>query len=292
MKKHAIIIAVFFVIIALLLTGCVAKNEPIESKETKIVTSFYPIYIMALNITQNAQDVRLENMTDNQVGCLHNYTLQTTDLKNIEKANIFIRNGLGIENFMDKITGNYPDLKIIDTSNADLELIEDSEEQNGHVWNSIENYKKQVNYITEQLIALDEANKSIYEANAKEYLEKIDKLEIYRANSQEYVISCNEALEYLLTDANFNIIRVYTDHDEASLSSGNLAEVIETAKDKNVKAILVDKNDNLKNAQLIANETGAKVVELDAGLTGGQDKNSYIEAMTYNFAKIKEIFEN
>ena len=77
------------------------KEENTDSKYT-IVTSFYPIYIMALNVTDGANNVEVLNMADTNVGCLHDYTLTTTDMRKIENADIFIQNGLGLENFIDK----------------------------------------------------------------------------------------------------------------------------------------------------------------------------------------------
>ena len=79
------------------------KHEEVKNDNFKIVTSFYPIYVMTANITQNVPDVELVNMTEANVGCLHDYTISTTDMKKIEKADIYIQNGLGLESFMDKI---------------------------------------------------------------------------------------------------------------------------------------------------------------------------------------------
>ena len=196
-----------------------------------------------------------------------------------------------MENFTDKITGNYPNIKILDTSKADLKIITDEEGENGHVWTNIENYKKQVTYIAEKLMEEYPENKELYENNLKIYLNKLEELKPYKADTDEYVISCNEALAYMLDEANLNVISVYTDHDESSLSSGDLANVIEEVKEKNIKAIFIEKNDDLKNAQLISNETGAKIVTLDAGLTGKESKDSYINAMKENLNKIKDVFE-
>ena len=41
---------------------------------------------MLLNITEGAQNVSVENMTSNNVGCLHDYTLTTNDLIKLEKV--------------------------------------------------------------------------------------------------------------------------------------------------------------------------------------------------------------
>ena len=53
------------------------------------------------------------------------------------------------------------------------------------------------------------------------------------------------------------------------------------------KAFVIDKNDNKSNAETIAKETGAKIYELDSGLTGNLDKNAYLNAMEQNFIRFK-----
>ena len=104
MKKIIFItILIIVLILALFLFANNGKKEEnIDSKYT-IVTSFYPIYIMALNVTDGANNVEVLNMADTNVGCLHDYTLTTTDMRKIENADIFIQNGLGLENFIDKL---------------------------------------------------------------------------------------------------------------------------------------------------------------------------------------------
>lgn len=292
MKKSYIIIVIIIICIIIAALGIKRNTNTIkeENSNLKIVTSFYPLYVITLNITDGVEEISVQNMTDNTIGCLHNYTLQTADLRKVENADIFIKNGFGVETFMNKITKAYPNLRIVDTQEAGLETIQDEEGENGHVWNSIENYKKQVQYISNKLAENNPENSAKFEENTKKYIEKIDSINTFRISSEESVISCNETLAYLLNDVGFTVIPVYTDHDESSLSSGKVAEVIKLANEKNVRAIFVDKDDDLKNAELIANETNAKIIKLDSGLRGSLGKDAYINAMQENYDKIREIF--
>lgn len=288
--KKVIYVSIFLIILLFVLTGCNKKNE-VEDRD-KIVTSFYPLYIMTLNITDGIDEITVKNMTSQTVGCLHNYTLQMTDLKNVDNAKVFIKNGFGLENFMDKIMSMYPNLKIIDTSNSNVETIMDEEEENGHVWTNIENYKKQVRYITESLCEIYPEYKEKMKSNMQEYLNKINKISKYELRNETYVISCSESLSYILNDAKLKYLEIETDHDENGLSSNKLAEAISYAREHNVKVIFIDKNDDKRNADLIAKETGAKVVSLDSALSGEMNKDEYIKIMNENFEKLKEYLEN
>ena len=111
------------------------------------------------------------------------------------------------------------------------------------------------------------------------------------AKEKKTVISCNEALAYILNDVNVQTLEVYTDHEESALSSEKLKEVIEEAKQSNVKAIFIEKNDDRKVAELLEKETGAEIYELDASLTGNMDKDAYINAMTNNYKILRECLE-
>ena len=59
-------------------------------------------------------------------------------------------------------------------------------------------------------------------------------------------------------------------------------------KNENIQMILVDKNDNKTMAETIANETGAKIYELDSGLKGSIERDAYINMVKYNM----EILQN
>lgn len=294
MKK--IYLCVFVIVLIILIILAVVycnKNELSENDKFEIVTSFYPLYIMTLNITDGIDNVSVSNMTNNNVGCLHNYTLQTSDLKTLSKADLFIMNGLGIEMFTDKISEEYPDLEIIDTSTIELDLIRDSEGLNGHVWNDIDNYIEQVEVILNSLCAEDPENTEKYTANAEAYMQKLNLLKqnSYIAKEGTTVVSCNEALAYLLNDVGLDFIEVYTDHEQSALSSENLSKVIDEVKEKNVKAIFIEKNDDRKTAEIIANETGAKIYELDANLSGEMNKDAFINSMTNNYNILKDCLE-
>ena len=96
-------------------------------------------------------------------------------------------------------------------------------------------------------------------------------------------ICLNEAFEYLGQELGMELITVQTDHEESTMSAEMLRSIIDEVKQQNIEIILIDKNDNKANAETIANETGAKILELNSGLTGSMEKNAYIEAMRENF---------
>ena len=114
-----------------------------------------------MNVTDSCESVTLENLSEPQTGCLHDYQLTPEDMVLLSKADVFIINGGGIENFLSEVASRYPNLTIIEAG----EGIEMSGE-NAHLWMDTEKYQKQVQNIAKGLSEVDETNKKIYQKNA------------------------------------------------------------------------------------------------------------------------------
>ena len=297
MKKRniIIIITVILVIISLIVIGNLNRNETEKDDKVRIVTSFYPMYIMALNVTEGIENVEVENMAYNQVGCIHDYTLTTSDLKKFENADIFIENGYGIENFSEKIINSYPNVKIIEASNSIEDIItEESGEINAHFWTSIDNYILQVRKIADRLKELDNANEAKYEENVSEYIKKLENLKTKYKNQLQNingkkVVSLNEAFSYLFKFVGIEEELISTDHEQSALSAEQVKNVIDMMNNENIKTIIIAENDDEQNATAIANETGAKIYRLKDGMSGDGLTDSYIDIMEDNLETLTSV---
>ena len=279
--KYGIISAVIILIIVVLVILNINKNNNDQKDDgvTKIVTSFYPMYIIAENITDGAQNIELVNMADVNVGCLHDYTITTEDMKKIENADIFIANGLGMENFLEKAIESNMDMKVIDSSANITDVIQDEAETNAHIWTSIDNYILQVKNISNELINLDPQNSDIYQNNTDTYVNKLEELKELNGIK---AISLNEAFEYMGKELGIEMTTIETDHEESTMSAEMLKNIIDKVKQENIEMIIIDKDDNESNARAIADETGAKIYKLNSGLRGNLDTNAYIEQIEEN----------
>ena len=168
MKKwFAAAMAVFFLLTA---SGCAVRDS--NPPRFRIVTSFYPMYIMVLNIADGIDGVQIDNMAGQQAGCLHDYQLQSKDMKNLESADVFVINGAGMESFLEEVAAQLPDLEVLDSSEG-IELISEGGDENPHVWVSITDCIQQVENIAEGLAAADPGYRELYEENAAAYDEKL-----------------------------------------------------------------------------------------------------------------------
>ena len=287
MKKIFSLITVLAVI--LFFTGCGDNTK--DPNKLKIVTSFYPIYIETINIAGNVDGVEVVNLTKPQTGCLHDYQLTTEDMKTLETADIFIVNGLGMENFLDKVISAQKDLKIIDASNSDeIYLLKDGDEFNPHVWMSVTYSMQQVKAITQQLCEVDSAHADAYKKNALEYLNKLSALrdEMHLALDNlpnKDIVTFHEAFPYFAAEFKLNIVSVIEREPGTEPTPQELKETIEKVNSLPVKILFIEPQYSPKAADTIARETGAEISVLDPIVTGEaklESADDYILKMRIN----------
>lgn len=295
MKKKLMFLLLIIVMISILGVLCTRLfSEKVSEPKEKIniVTSFYPIYIVAKNITEGVEGVGLTNMAENHTGCLHDYQLSTNDMRELEKADIFLINGVGMEPFVDDIIQAYPDLLVIDTSTGTTFI--DEGEPNGHIWLNLENYKIQVENIKKALVEFDAPDARAYEANARKYEEQIEKLadeeqEVEQLIGNKNIIIFHEGLEYLAQDLGLNVVHSLDLDEEISLSAKEIAEIIEKINTHGVKSVFVQEEQKHLIQSSIESETNAVVYTLDPLVSGEDVSNSYIEGMEKNLELIRMI---
>mgnify|MGYP001091858553 CR=1 FL=1 len=109
------------------LTGLAACKAPeaADSGRLEIVASFAPVYALTLTIAEGADNLSVSCMAANSTGCLHDYQITADDMKRVEKADLYIIGGAGMEgSFLDKITAQYKALTVADSSEGALLLKE------------------------------------------------------------------------------------------------------------------------------------------------------------------------
>ena len=88
-------------IVLLLLAAFLAPAGITEAAPPlRVLTSFLPIYLFTKNVAGNAPGVQVDMMLPPSLGCPHDYSLTPADMKKIAAADLFVVNGLGMEEFI------------------------------------------------------------------------------------------------------------------------------------------------------------------------------------------------
>lgn len=306
MQRLKILLSVLAIIF--IFTGCTGSSgtqtssqKPVKTKENTseltVITSFYPIYLHTINICKDISGVKVINMTTPQTGCLHDYTLTTENMLTLETAQIFVVNGLGMEQFMDKVIKQQPKLKLIDASQG-IKVIEDEQKINPHVWVSITNAIAQVNNIGKQLAQLDPEHAALYEKNTQDYVKRLEaekeKMNLsLKELKNRNIVTFHEAFPYFAKEFNLNIVAVVEREPGTEPSAKELEDTIEIVKASKVNALFAEPQYSAKSARAIAKETGARLYTLDPIVTGeaNGDYDAYIKTMENNIKVIIEALK-
>ena len=296
MKRTLSIIAILLAL-CMMLAGCGGSADKKADKDGFfIVTSFYPMYIDAINITKGVEGVTVANMTKPQTGCLHDYQLTTEDMKTLEKADAFIVNGGGMEAFLDKVIQSRKNLKIIDASNKNIDFIKEGDEINPHVWLSVTANIQQIKNITAQLKAVDPKHADAYQKNADEYIQKLEalKTEMHAALNtvpNKDIVTFHEAFPYFAKEFDLRIIAVVEREPGTEPTPAELKKTIGEVKDLPAKVLFTEPQYSPSAAKTIAREAGAEIFTLDPVVTGESNEkamDAYITTMKANMETLKK----
>lgn len=261
-----------------------------EENEILVVTSFYPMYIATENIVGDRENVTLKNLSEPQTGCMHDYQLTPEDMKLLSRADVFIINGGGIENFLEKVAQAYPDLRIVDASQG-VEM----EGDNSHVWMSVSAHMTQVKNIAQALCEIDEGNRDYYQGQKEAYLSELEELqkeqeEIRRDIQGGKIISFHEAYDYVARDFGLTVAFTLDLDEERQVSAGEVADVLSVVENDGVSVIFAEEFYGKEMAQTIEKEAEVTVCYLDTLVRGEYEPDSYLKKMAENIRLIREAY--
>ncbi|HOU84779.1 MAG TPA: metal ABC transporter substrate-binding protein [Spirochaetota bacterium] len=284
-----------FILLPMLLIICAFSACSKKSNESKakftVITSFYPVYIIAKNVANTAGGVEVINMTPPITGCLHDYSVTAGDMKLIEKADLFLMNGAGMESFSEEISSRYPKLNI-KTLDRDVEIFE----ENPHIWLSLDNVIKMISNCETVLSEADSSNSALYKKNAENYISEIKSLqkEMHSALAEyegKKIVTFHEAFPYFAKEFSFEIASIVEREPGSEPSAKELAETVKIVKQSKVKSIFAEPQYPKSAAETIAKETGVKLFVLDPAVTGPDDTKAYINIMKQNLSVLKKAFD-
>lgn len=263
-----------------------------DSRKLNIVTSFYPMYIMAINVCGDVPGAAVTNLTPPIAGCLHDYSITASDMKKLAEADMFIANGAGMESFLDKITARYPDMKVVSLSEG-IPLIKESPGvYNPHVWVSISDAMFEVKNLGKAMENLDPPHSELYRKNTDNYVASLEALKArMKADLAPFkgrkIITFHEAFAYFAREFDLEIASVIEREPGSEPSAKELAETIDLVRKNGIKSLFCEAQYPSGAARTIARETGAKVYVLDPAVTGPDSPDAYIDIMEKNLGVLK-----
>ena len=276
-------------IVAVLLT--LVLLCPLAASAETVVTSFYPVWLMALNLTEGIDGIDVVNLAEPATGCLHDYTLQNSDMVALSKADVLLINGAGMESFLPVITGAYPDLPVVDASRGILLLESDDDgEVNSHIWLDPRRAAGMAANLAEGLAqALPAYSRQISDnlAAYRERLLNVDQRireELMQYDDLPEVVIFHEAFPYFADACGLPVLLAVDKEPDEDLSTAQLAGILEMIRQSASVPLIIKSKEPDSTVGILVSETGAPLCELDPVTTGpDQPPLDYYETvMTQN----------
>ena len=263
----------------LLLLPCLASSET-------VVTSFYPVWVMTLNLTRGLEDhVTVRNLAAPTVGCLHDYQLQTSDMKVLSGADAFLVNGAGMEAFLPEITRALPSLPVIEASegielleNGDaVEILESEEEEvNSHLWLDPSRAVRMAENLAAGLIRLIPADEEVITANLQDYRSRLESLDRQLRSGLENlprrdIVTFHEAFPYFAAAYDLHVVAVVNKEPGEVLTPSQMAVLVREIIRLGNPPLFVEPQYTDLSAQTLSRETGSSVWSLDPMVTGPEE---------------------
>lgn len=284
MKKISLLL-IMMVLLAMMAGAAVAANKT-------IVTTFYPIYIAVLNITEGVAGVEVVNLAAPATGCLHDYHPTPGDWAVLAKADVVVANGAGMEDsFLRTVVRRWPAKPVIEASTG-IELLKVRGETNAHVWVSPARHILQIRSIAQQLVVVDPAHASQYLSNAERYKVKLEALKNDMESglknlTDRRIMTFHEAFDYFASDFALQVVAVVEREPGTAPSAGELAALVQQVRKENVKVLFVEPQYPAGPADVITRETGAVLRVLDPIVTGPIHPDAYLNAMRSNLVSLQ-----
>lgn len=320
MVRSTVVLALFLVAAG----GCSRARDPwagTPKGQTKVLAAFPPLYSFAANIAGDKARVQCLLTTTGP----HEYEPTTNDAEKVKGADLFLINGLGLEQDFSRSLlqmartsklrpepiGEGIDRKLLAAMAPHVhEEGEDAHHHHGehdpHVWLGPKQAQAMVRVIAEKLAAASPEHKDEFAKNADAYIEKLKALEAYgheqfKDKKSKSFITMHESLRYFADGFGLDLVDSIQPRPGVEANANQLAKLIDACKKKNVSVIAVEPQFNRSQADSLARVLRAKgldvkVVTVDPletaepGAGGNPDPNFYLERMKANIDALAKAF--
>lgn len=301
-------------------SGCVSKNsEEDKGERLRVGVTISPLKDFAETIGGDKVEV-FSIIPDGSDA--HSFDPKPKDLNDLISTDVFVYNGLGMEEWIDSVLGTVEgkDVKVVEASNGvnaisileeehddhDHEAEEDDYDHDNeeddhdhdhdhgandpHTWLSLNDAIIEAENIKNAFVEVDPDNKDYYEANFEQlkndfnslYDEYVNK---FKDLANKDFVTGHAAFGYLCRDFGLTQKSIADVFGEGELTPKNLEALINYCKENGVKTVFSESTASEKEAETLAKEVGAQVVKIYS-LETREDDMSYLEGMRYNLETI------
>ena len=255
---------IFALLLMVLFFVSCSNNKDKTKTKLLISTSIEPIADIVRSIADTLVDI---NVLLPKGYSPENYELTIANMKDLGNSDIYFAIGnLGFENGKsNKIENNNPNLRVVNLN--EFEYLSNAHSENDpHIWTSPKAIENISLIISQKLAELDTANTIFYKSRTIDFIENTKKIsseiksKLDSCKNKAFVIYHPSLTEYA---EEFGLKQLVIETNGKEPNAMQLSNLIDKAKDMNVKIVFVQQEFDSKLSQSIAKELNAKIVEID-----------------------------
>lgn len=201
-----------------------------------------------------------------------NYAPSPQELEKLSNSSVYFAIGVPAEqsSILPKLKDINSNIKIVDMYDEVKKYYPERESSPGqrdpHIWLSPKRAAIMVEIIAQELSNVDKENGDTYLMKAKNYIEKLKKLDkeignLFDKLEDKTFIIYHPSLGYLADDYGLTMISIQVEGKDAS--PDDLQRVIDTAKKHNIKTVFYQAEIDSRQSRVLADEIGGKTVQID-----------------------------
>ena len=266
-----------------LICGCTGQAEA-----PRIAATTLPVYQFTFRLCQGT-DLTVTRLVTESVSCLHDYTLQVSQMRAIESAQAVMISGAHLEEFMEEALEKADN--VIDAS-ADIDLLPGEDHADPHIWLSPANAKIMAQNLCAGLKQQFPEYGDAFDANLTGLLADLDALQRYGEDSLKE-LSCRELItfhdgfSYFADAFGLTILEAVEEESGSEASAQELIRLVREVEAHHLPAVFTEKSGSVSAAEVVSRETGCAVYTLDMAISA----DSYFKAMYHNIDTMKEALQ-
>ncbi|MFH1008355.1 MAG: metal ABC transporter substrate-binding protein [Candidatus Latescibacterota bacterium] len=266
-KNFPVLLSAILLSACLSISGC-GKQSPSHSDKLRVVTSITVLedFVRAVGgdqVSVTSLITGLENP--------HTYEPKVSAVRAVAEADLFVKVGLGIEEWAEKLVANAGNEKLVAlTATEGIAVLERGINGGGgnpHVWMDPRNAGVMVGHIRDALCKLRPESSKTFESRTEAYLAEMDSLRIeigsrFPSLVGRKVVTYAPAFPYLLQWLGVSEAERIMTVPGMEPSARRISEVIDRMRTEQIGVILTMPQYSGKVPEMIAAETGARIVRI------------------------------
>lgn len=271
MPRISHVLALLLAVSAVSVAACASEDTPSDGR-LRVVATIAPIGALAQAVGGDA--IQLDVLVKAGIDP-HEFDMKAADARRLSNARVILRNGLGIDAFLDKsLKGNKATIVTLTDGlthrDAPPEKGETKPSKDPHVWHDPRNAIAMVDVIVKTLSTAAPDHATTFEANGKAYQERLRQVDrevqgiieaIPAANRK--MVTDHDAIGYFAARYGITIVGTVIPGTTtaAEPSAADIAALVQTIRREGVRAIFAESSVDAKVARTVAAETNVKIVD-------------------------------